>query len=203
MLPAHPDAVRSSEEECVLEVAVDRLRVVAPGVEMFEPRIGWRDPADVLRSVEASALVFLVAVEPNGDGSAPESLGELVIVVPAERAGLIRDAMGPHPSERLEQSLTHLGHDDDADRSVLFSEAVEQQRREWSSVRALEGRGKEHEGRSAAATERNDRGSCCLSDRMSAAGKLVPADETDASDAQTLRGARTARTKRDGSGMGP
>jgi hypothetical protein len=75
--------VGSSEEQGVLEVPVDGLRVVPARVEASEVGIAGRDGPDVLGSVEAPGLVLIVRMEPDGDGAATHPLRQPVVVVPA------------------------------------------------------------------------------------------------------------------------
>jgi hypothetical protein len=58
-------------------VAVDRLRIVAPGIQPIEIGVGRRDGPHVLRPVEPTPRIFSVRVEADRDGATPEAPGEL------------------------------------------------------------------------------------------------------------------------------
>src|SRR5205807_7364039 len=51
------EAVRASEIQRVIQAAVDRFDVVPSPEQRLEVRIGWRDDADVLGSIEAPGAV--------------------------------------------------------------------------------------------------------------------------------------------------
>ena len=97
-----PDGVRSSEVEGVVEGTVDGLGVVALAEQHVEVRVGRWDGPDVLGAVQLAGAVFVVAVEPDGDLA---TLGEAVVVVPAEQAALVRLAVGADPGEGDEVEL--------------------------------------------------------------------------------------------------
>jgi hypothetical protein len=118
VLSTHADAVRTAEEERVLEVAVDGLRVVSSRVEVLESRIRRWDGSDVLGPVESTIVVLGVSVQPHGHGATTESLRELVVVVPAEGSRLVLVAVGPDPAQRLEEPLPHIAELQHADGSV-------------------------------------------------------------------------------------
>jgi hypothetical protein len=88
------EGVGSPEVEGVVEVAVDALGVVAPGVEPLEVGVGRGDGSEVLGAVELAGGVVVVAVEPHGEGAAAVAVGELVVVVPAVAAVLVGVAVG-------------------------------------------------------------------------------------------------------------
>ena len=88
------DAVGAAEPEGVVEVAVDGLGVVAARVEPLEVGVAGRDGPEVLGAVELAGGVVVVAVEPDGDGLVAVAVGELVVVVPAVAAVLVRGCGG-------------------------------------------------------------------------------------------------------------
>lgn len=112
----------SSEEQGVLEVAVDRFGVVPPRVEAGEVRIvGWDGP-DVLGSVEMPGSVPVVRMEPDRDGAATQTIRQSVVVVSAVGAALVAGTVGADAPERLDDHLAAVRQPPDPDRAILCVE---------------------------------------------------------------------------------
>jgi hypothetical protein len=109
------DAVGAPEPECVVEVAVDRLGVVAAGVKAREVRVGGGDGSDVFGSVQLPCDVVGGAVESDSDDSRSEVLGESVVVVPAELPGLVSVAVGSDAGELRVAEVARFGELADPD----------------------------------------------------------------------------------------
>ncbi len=75
------DRMGSPKPQCVVEVPVDALGVVAWPVQRFAVRIAGWDLTDVLGPVELALLVVVVAVRPDRDDPADNALGKPVVVV--------------------------------------------------------------------------------------------------------------------------
>jgi hypothetical protein len=112
------DCARTAEVESVVEIAVDRLGIVATWVEPGEVGVRRRDGSEVLSAVEFASSVGVVAVEATGQRAGAVALGELVVVVPAEPAALVAVAVGAHASQVGEGELARVGWLADAERAT-------------------------------------------------------------------------------------
>ena len=83
MLAGVSDAVGASEPHGVVEVTVDGLGVVAAREQPLKVGVARRDGSEVLGPVELVGLVFVVAVESDGNDLLLIRDRKLIVVVPA------------------------------------------------------------------------------------------------------------------------
>ena len=119
LLALAADAVGSSEEQRVNEVAVDRFGVVSTRIEAREIRIVRWDRTNILGPVEALRAILFVRMEPDRDGAATKPVREPIIVVPAVHSALVTRSVGADAPERLEDHLAAVRQPPDADRTIL------------------------------------------------------------------------------------
>ena len=109
----------SSEEQRVIEVAVDRFGVVSTRIEAREIRIVRWDRTNILGPVEALRAILFVRMEPDRDGAATKPVREPIIVVPAVHSALVTRSVGADAPERLEDHLAAVRQPPDPDRAIL------------------------------------------------------------------------------------
>jgi hypothetical protein len=103
------DAVGASEPESVFEVPVDRLGVVAAGIQPGEVRVRRWDRPDVLGAVELPGRIIGVGVESDADALILVTFRQDVVVVPAVRTVLVAVAMRTNAAEFSEGEVTGFG----------------------------------------------------------------------------------------------